>query len=92
MGLRCSSVPNLSDKSEHAITYAVLTALSFALFPKHPRLAVASAIAFGVAMEFAQGAMNLGRQADWQDAAANGLGVLFVALSYGVWRRVARRT
>ena len=78
--------PNISDKVQHMIAYAVLTAAGLMLFARHLRLAIGFAFAFGVVLEFLQVVMGDGRQGDWRDAAANGLGVLVATLIYLLWR------
>lgn len=70
---------SLSDKVEHAIAYAVLTAVAFVLFPRRLGLALAGGMAFGVLIEVLQATMGFGRDGDWRDAAANASGAAVVA-------------
>jgi len=71
-------VPQGTDKLEHFLAYAGLAAGAVQLFAK--RLALLSAcvalVLLGIALEFAQGDMGLGRAMDARDALANTLGVL----------------
>jgi len=71
-------VPRGGDKVEHFLGYALLAAGAVQLFAK--RLSLLSACTLlallGIALEFAQGHMGLGRAMDAHDALANTLGVL----------------
>lgn len=71
-------VPQGTDKVEHFVAYALLAAGAVQLFAK--RLSLLSACTMlallGIALEFAQGRMGLGRAMDVHDALANTLGVL----------------
>jgi VanZ family protein len=78
---------SMSDKMEHSIAYAVLTAVTFALFPGRLALGVAGCMAFGVAIEILQATMGFGRQGDWRDAAANASGAALVAGAVLLTRR-----
>jgi VanZ family protein len=73
----------LSDKWEHFVCYAVLTSFFAGLYPRSSYWKIVLGfVGMGIAIEFAQGAMNLGRQADVYDAVANSIGVLIgLALS-----------
>jgi VanZ family protein len=67
----------LSDKWEHFVCYAVLTSFFAGLYPRTSYWKIVlSFIAMGIAIEFAQGAMHLGRQADITDVIANSIGVV----------------
>lgn len=79
--------PGLSDKSEHAIAYAILAASGFLLFPRHPRMGIATPLAFGVLIEVLQATMGFGRSGDWRDAVANTTGVAIACAGYLIWRR-----
>jgi VanZ family protein len=65
------------DKAQHALVFAVLSALGFMAF-KDRRLIVAIALTcYGILIEFAQ--MWIGwRSGEWSDALADGLGILVV--------------
>lgn len=71
-------VPEGTDKVEHFIAYAALAAGAVQLFAR--RLSLLSACIglalLGIALEYAQGRMGLGRAMDVRDALANTLGVL----------------
>jgi VanZ family protein len=81
----------LGDKAEHAIGWAVLTAVGIMLFPRR-RLRVAGfALVLGVAVEVLQGVMRLGRQSDWRDLLADVAGVAVVILIASARPWAARR-
>ncbi len=82
--------PSISDKLQHGLAYAGLTAAGLALFARHPRLAIGFAFVYGAHIEIVQAIMGLGREADWLDAGANGAGVLTTTLIYALWRRRQR--
>ena len=86
-----STVPGLiNDKVAHATTYAVLMLWFAGLYPR-PRYVWIALCLFlmGVFIEFAQGAMALGRQRDYLDVLANSAGIalgLTLALGWlGDW-------
>ena len=66
------------DKLEHFIGYALLSAWAVMLFARMraQALAVLVVIAFGIALEVAQGALTTDRSGDSADAMANALGAL----------------
>ena len=66
------------DKLQHFIGYAVLSAWAVMLFARMRAQALAAlgVIAFGIAIEVAQGVMTTDRSADSADAMANALGAL----------------
>ncbi|MCO5055772.1 VanZ family protein [Thermomonas sp.] len=68
----------VSDKFEHFLAYAVLSAGAVQLFQR--RLSwgfVCVVLVFlGIGLEYLQGAMGMGRAADRMDALANTVGVL----------------
>ncbi len=92
----------MSDKSEHFICYATLMLWFAGLYPRSRYLAIAGLLLLmGVVIEFAQGAMHLGRSADVLDVVANGIGIVIgLALAFaglGNWMRwidgwLSRRT
>jgi VanZ family protein len=73
----------MSDKWQHFLCYAVLMSFFAGLYPRSRYWIVALAFLFmGVAIEFAQDAMKLGRDGDVYDMIANGIGVAIgIALS-----------
>ena len=67
----------MSDKSEHFICYGTLTLWFAGLYPRSRYGAIALwLLAMGIAIEFAQGAMHLGRSADVKDVLANSIGIV----------------
>ena len=72
------SLPPLgvSDKFEHTVTYAVLTLWFAGLYPRTRYFWIGVGMfALGTLIEFAQGAMNLGRHRDYLDVLANSVGI-----------------
>jgi VanZ family protein len=66
----------VSDKTEHAVAYALLTLWFAGIYPRSRYVVIAIGLfALGIGIEFAQGAMQLGRQADFRDVAANSAGI-----------------
>jgi VanZ family protein len=85
-------VPANFDKLEHFSAYLGLSLWFTGLFTRSRFWIVAAAlVAFGLAIEVAQDAMNLGRSAEVLDMAANVLGVtLGLAIAFrwsGEWAR-----
>lgn len=69
--------PNISDKTEHFLAYLLLSLWFAGIYPRTRYWIIALGLGvMGVAIEFAQGAMNLGRHADFRDVIANGSGIL----------------
>ena len=58
----------VNDKLEHVVGYAVLTLWFAGIYPRsrYPMIAIALFV-MGVVIEWAQGAMHVGRQADLRD-------------------------
>jgi VanZ family protein len=80
----------VNDKIAHATTYTVLTLWFTGLYPRSRYVWIALCLfALGVFIEFAQGAMELGRQRDYLDVLANTTGIcvgLMLALAWlGDW-------
>lgn len=71
-------VPEGTDKLEHFIAYTLLSAGAVQLFARRLSLLSACVVLalLGVALEYVQGHMGLGRAMDPRDALANTLGVL----------------
>ena len=69
---------SISDKSEHFIAYALLSASAVQLFARRLSWAFVCLllVLMGIALEFLQGSMGLGRSMDRYDALANTIGVL----------------
>ena len=77
---RLPQPPNLSDKSEHFIAYLLLSTWFAGIYPRSRYWLIAvGLVLLGVSIEFAQGAMHWGRQADARDVVANCTG-LFTGL------------
>lgn len=69
--------PDMSDKSEHFIAYLLLSLWFGGIYVRSRYWIIAAGlVVMGVLIEFAQGAMGLGRQADFRDVIANCSGVL----------------
>ena len=86
------ALPHLgvSDKLEHTTTYAALTLWFAGLYPRARYVWIGFwMFALGVGIEFAQGAMQLGRQRDYLDVIANsvgiGLGLTLAIIGLGNW-------
>ena len=83
---------DVSDKFEHTLAYAALTLWFAGIYPRSRYLRVVMGLfVLGVAIEFAQGAMNLGRQRDYHDVIANSsgiaLGVVVAFMGLDRWAR-----
>jgi len=74
-------LPSVSvwDKAEHALTWAALTGLGLALWPRRPWRVVVFAVALGGLIEVLQSTMGLGRTGDLADLAADAAGVAVAA-------------
>jgi VanZ family protein len=69
--------PSLSDKSEHILGYVLLSCWFAGIYPRSRYWIIGILLAsMGVLIEFAQGAMHYGRQADPYDVLANCTGIL----------------
>jgi VanZ family protein len=69
--------PNISDKTEHLVAYMLLSLWFAGIYPRSRYWIIAIGLCvMGVLIEFAQGAMRLGRQADVADVLANSTGVI----------------
>lgn len=80
----------VSDKFEHAFGYAMLTLCFTGIYPRSRYLHIAVGMCLlGVAIEYLQGAMNLGRHRDYHDVIANSagiaLGLLAAYIGVGGW-------
>ena len=69
--------PNMSDKAEHFTAYLLLSLWFTGIYPRSRYWIIGLGLfALGVAIEFAQGAMHYGRQADVHDVIANSSGLI----------------
>lgn len=91
-------VPSGFDKLEHFGAYAVLAAGAVQLFARRLSWGFVCVILvlMGIALEYLQAQMGLGRMLDRQDALANTIGVLIgLATAFTPWRdallRIDRR-
>jgi hypothetical protein len=80
----------MNDKWEHSVGYALLTLWFTGIYPKASYFKIGLAMfAMGIAIEFAQGTMGLGRQADPRDVFANSMGIaaalLLATIGFGGW-------
>ena len=67
----------LSDKTEHFVCYATLMSWFAGIYPRSRYVVIAALLlAMGIGIEFAQGAMHLGRMADVRDVVANSIGIV----------------
>jgi VanZ family protein len=84
--LPARELPNtgLNDKFEHTTAYVLLTLWFVGLYPRSRYWVVALGLfLMGVGIEFAQGAMHMGRQADVRDVVANSSGIMIgIALAF----------
>lgn len=65
-----------NDKVGHMAAYALLSLWFSGIYPKSRYVVIAAALfVLGLGIEWTQGAMHYGRQADVHDMAANALGI-----------------
>jgi VanZ family protein len=75
-GEELPQVPSGFDKVEHVLGYAGLTTWFTGIYPRSRYLVVAMALfGMGIAIEWLQGEMNLGRARDYHDVIANVVGI-----------------
>jgi VanZ family protein len=82
--------PNVSDKTEHFLAYLLLSVWFAGIYVRGRYWAIALGLALmGILIEFAQGAMHYGRQADAADVLANcsgiAAGLVLCGLGLGAW-------
>ncbi|AMN47207.1 hypothetical protein ACG33_08890 [Steroidobacter denitrificans] len=66
----------LNDKFQHGTAYALLALWFAGIYPRSRYWLIAiGLLLLGVGIEFAQGAMSFGREADLRDVLANGGGI-----------------
>ena len=83
-------VPGVSlvwDKAEHALSWTVLTGAGLVLSTKRHWAIGLFALVFGAAVEVLQATMGLGRDGNWPDLVADGVGI---AAAYLVWALMRR--
>ena len=69
-------VTGVSDKLEHAFAYMVLALWFAGVYPRSRYAFIALGLfTMGVVIEWAQGAMDLGRHSDFRDILANSTGI-----------------
>jgi VanZ family protein len=76
--LPMNELPNLNanDKTEHFTAYLLLSLWFAGIYPRTRYGIIAiGLLVLGILIEFAQGAMHLGRQADALDVVANSTGI-----------------
>jgi VanZ family protein len=70
-------VTGVSDKFEHTLVYTVLALWFAGIYPRSRYAVIAVGLfVMGLVIEWAQGAMNLGRQSDYRDVIANSVGIV----------------
>lgn len=86
------ALPNtgMNDKFGHTIIYALLALWFAGIYPRSRYVVIATALfVMGAAIEWAQGAMHLGRQADVRDMVANtggiAIGLTLALIGLGGW-------
>ena len=68
----------VNDKFEHTLAYTVLALWFAGIYPRSRYMIIAIGLfVMGLVIEWAQGAMNLGRQSDFRDLIANSVGIAF---------------
>jgi VanZ family protein len=66
----------VNDKIEHFAAYVLLTLWFTGIYPRSRYVVIAIGLfCLGLFIEWAQGAMNVGRQADVRDILANSIGI-----------------
>ncbi|WP_460098361.1 VanZ family protein [Qipengyuania sp. 483] len=83
------------DKLNHMLAFFVLSVGATIAWPRaNPLVAVALLSIYGGAIELSQWVMNLGRQADWRDIAANSVAIalgMITGYTFNVIRRRIER-
>jgi VanZ family protein len=78
--------PGVNDKIEHTAAYALLSLWFAGIYPRSRYAVIALGLfLLGIAIEWAQGAMHLGRQADFKDVVANCIGIAAGLALATVW-------
>lgn len=69
--------PLPSDKVQHVAAYALLALWFAGIYPRSRYLVIGIGLfVMGIFIEWAQGAMQLGRQSDLRDVVANSIGIV----------------
>jgi hypothetical protein len=69
-------VTGVNDKVEHLLFYTLLAVWFAGIYPRSRYVVIGLGLfLMGAAIEWAQGAMNLGRQSDFRDLIANSVGI-----------------
>jgi len=79
------------DKAEHALAYLALAGLGLACFPRRAGVLTLGLLVLGVVIEVLQANMGFGRQGDWRDAVADGLGTAAALGLFALRRTRAHR-
>ena len=82
---------SLWDKAEHGLAWCVLAGLGLIFWPERPARVATFAVAFGGLVEVLQGVLPVGRDADWRDWVADGVGVAAALVLWGLARLAAAR-
>jgi VanZ family protein len=77
----------LWDKASHAIAFGGLAVIGLLMSTHRRWLVVLAVLGLGVGIEFAQALMPFGRDGDWRDALADGVGVLIGLAAWSIARR-----
>ncbi|MGZ3378509.1 MAG: VanZ family protein [Phenylobacterium sp.] len=76
------------DKAEHALSWAVLTGAGLLLSTRRRWSIGLFAFLFGAIIEVLQATMGWGRDGNWQDLAADTVGIAMAYAVWLVWRRL----
>jgi VanZ family protein len=79
------------DRLHHLVAWFVLTMTGYVLAPNRRIAIPAFALAYGVAIEVAQRLTPTGRHGEWQDFAADAVGVAMAVAVFPLVRRVSAR-
>jgi VanZ family protein len=86
MPVRSLPHTGVSDKIEHAGAYALLALWFAGLYPRSRYVIIGIGLfMMGVTIEWAQGAMHLGRQSDYRDVIANTIGIVAGLVLAALW-------
>ena len=79
------------DRVHHLVAWFVLTRTGYVLAPNRRIAIPAFALTYGVLIEVVQRLAPTGRQGEWQDFAADALGVVIAVAVFPLVRRVSAR-
>ncbi|MGH8187290.1 MAG: VanZ family protein [Steroidobacteraceae bacterium] len=69
--------PGVTDKMEHAVAYGLLAIWFAGIYPRSRYVMIGIGLfLMGIAIEWAQSAMQLGRESDFRDVVANSIGIV----------------